>query len=76
MAAAAYAAVVVARKEIWRRKAIWERVKEFKELSGVDISSPIISLVVGNQEKALKASRFTHISLCLLFPYSHTHIHL
>ncbi|CAE6086530.1 unnamed protein product [Arabidopsis arenosa] len=58
MAAAAYAAVVVARKERWRRKAIWERVKEFKELSGVDISSPIISLVVGNQEKALKASRY------------------
>ncbi|XP_024012062.1 8-amino-7-oxononanoate synthase isoform X2 [Eutrema salsugineum] len=58
MAAAAYAAVVVARKEKWRRKAIWERVKEFKALSGVEISSPIISLIVGNQEKALQASRY------------------
>ncbi|CAH2074149.1 unnamed protein product [Thlaspi arvense] len=58
MAAAAYAAVVVARKERWRRKAIWERVKEFKALSGVQISSPIISLIVGNQEKALQGSRY------------------
>ncbi|KAJ4882434.1 biotin F [Raphanus sativus] len=58
MVAAAYAAVVVARKEGWRRKAIWERVKEFEALSGVQISSPIISLVVGNQEKALQGSRY------------------
>ncbi|CAN8298039.1 unnamed protein product [Cochlearia groenlandica] len=58
MAAAAYAAVVVARKERWRRKAIWDRMKEFKALSGVDISSPIISLIVGNQQKALLASRY------------------
>ncbi|CAH8306864.1 unnamed protein product [Eruca vesicaria subsp. sativa] len=56
MAAAAYAAVVVARKEGWRRKATWERVKDFEALSGVQISSPIISLVVGNQEKSLLAS--------------------
>lgn len=70
MAAAAYAAVVVARKEGWRRKAIWERVKEFEALSGVQISSPIISLVVGNQAKALQGSRFT---LFLFFFLAHAH---
>ncbi|XP_010536547.1 PREDICTED: 8-amino-7-oxononanoate synthase [Tarenaya hassleriana] len=58
MAAAAYAAIVVARKEKWRRRAGWDRVKEFKALSGVHISSPIISLIVGDENKALQASRY------------------
>ncbi|XP_012080103.1 8-amino-7-oxononanoate synthase [Jatropha curcas] len=57
VAAAAHAAVIVAKKEVWRRKAIWKRVREFQALTGIPITSPIISLVVGSEEKALRASR-------------------
>ncbi|XP_057952263.1 8-amino-7-oxononanoate synthase isoform X3 [Malania oleifera] len=57
IAAAAHAAVVVAQKEKWRRRAIWNRVQDFQALTGIPITSPIISLVVGSEEKALKASR-------------------
>ncbi|KAK4780913.1 hypothetical protein SAY87_017019 [Trapa incisa] len=57
LAAAAYAAVVVARKEGWRRREIWKRVKEFQILTGIPIASPIISLIVGTEKKALEASR-------------------
>lgn len=52
------AAVIVGKKEGWRRKAIWNRVQEFRALTGIPITSPIISLIVGSEEKALKASRF------------------
>ncbi|MFS7949445.1 putative 8-amino-7-oxononanoate synthase [Helianthus anomalus] len=55
--AAAHAAVVVAKKETWRRKAIWNRVQEFRTLTGIPITSHIISLIVGGEEQALKASR-------------------
>ncbi|KAL9406221.1 hypothetical protein Peur_003193 [Populus x canadensis] len=55
--AAAHAAVIVGKKEGWRRKAIWNRVQEFRALTGIPITSPIISLIVGSEEKALKASR-------------------
>ncbi|XVF49395.1 hypothetical protein PTKIN_Ptkin04bG0008300 [Pterospermum kingtungense] len=57
VAAAAHAAVVVAKREMWRRRALWDRVQEFRALTGIPISSPIISLIVGSEEKALKASR-------------------
>ncbi|KAL3521403.1 hypothetical protein ACH5RR_019552 [Cinchona calisaya] len=57
IAAAAHAAVTVAKKETWRRKAIWNRVLEFRAMTGIPITSPIISLIVGNEEKALEASR-------------------
>ncbi|KAB1210856.1 8-amino-7-oxononanoate synthase [Morella rubra] len=57
IAAAAHAAVEVAKKETWRRKAIWERVQDFRALTGIPITSPIISLIVGSEEKALQASR-------------------
>ncbi|PIA50278.1 hypothetical protein AQUCO_01300784v1 [Aquilegia coerulea] len=50
-------AVMVARNEKWRRKAIWSRVEEFRVLTQIPITSPIISLVVGDEEKALSASR-------------------
>ncbi|EEF52034.1 8-amino-7-oxononanoate synthase, putative [Ricinus communis] len=63
VAAAAHAAVIVATKEVWRRRAVWNRVQEFQALTGIPITSPIISLVVGSEEKALKASRFP------LFPH-------
>ncbi|GMP69849.1 hypothetical protein CsSME_00028947 [Camellia sinensis var. sinensis] len=51
------AAVIVAKKETWRRRAIWNRVQDFQALTGIPITSPIISLVVGSEEKALQASR-------------------
>ncbi|XVF49380.1 hypothetical protein PTKIN_Ptkin04bG0006800 [Pterospermum kingtungense] len=57
VAAAAHAAVVMAKREMWRRRALWDRVQEFRALTGIPISSPIISLIVGSEEKALKASR-------------------
>nr|XP_004308475.2 PREDICTED: 2-amino-3-ketobutyrate coenzyme A ligase, mitochondrial [Fragaria vesca subsp. vesca] len=57
IAAAAHAAVIVARKETWRRRAIWSRVQDFRALTGIPINSPIISLIVGSEQKALQASR-------------------
>ncbi|KAI3808011.1 hypothetical protein L1987_23951 [Smallanthus sonchifolius] len=60
--AAAHAAVMVAKKETWRRKAIWNRVQEFRTLTGIPITSHIISLIVGSEEQALKASR--HMLKC------------
>lgn len=56
--AAAHAAVVVARKEAWRRRAIWDRVHDFQVLTGIPITSPIISLIVGSEDNALQASRY------------------
>ncbi|CAI0404558.1 unnamed protein product [Linum tenue] len=58
VAAAAHAAVIVAEKEAWRRREIWKRVQDFRILTGIPITSPIISLVVGSEEKALRASRY------------------
>ncbi|KAK9291326.1 hypothetical protein L1049_019271 [Liquidambar formosana] len=62
IAAAAHAAVIVAKKEKWRRSAIWNRVRDFRALTGIPITSPIISLIVGSEEKALQASRHLLIS--------------
>ncbi|KAH7853602.1 hypothetical protein Vadar_004607 [Vaccinium darrowii] len=56
IAAAAHAAVIVAKKETWRRRAIWNRVRDFQVLTGLPVTSHIISLVVGSEEKALQAS--------------------
>lgn len=55
---------MVARKETWRRKELWKRVKDFQVLTGIPVASPVVSLVVGTEEKALKASRFTRLSIC------------
>ncbi|XP_019070041.1 8-amino-7-oxononanoate synthase isoform X2 [Solanum lycopersicum] len=57
IAAAAHAAVIVAKKEMWRRRAIWNRVQDFRDLTGIPITSPIISLIVGSEATALQASR-------------------
>ncbi|CAK8564796.1 unnamed protein product [Lathyrus sativus] len=57
VAAAAHAAVRVAISEKWRRKAIWNRVKDFHLLTGIPVTSHIISLIVGSEDKALQASR-------------------
>lgn len=60
------AAVIVARKEVWRRREIWNRVKEFQILTGIPIASPIISLIVGSEKKALEASRSVVLSFSLI----------
>ncbi|KAF3338461.1 8-amino-7-oxononanoate synthase [Carex littledalei] len=46
------AAVSVGRREKWMRRAIWKRVQDFYFLSGLPISSSIISLVVGTEQAA------------------------
>ncbi|PSR93316.1 8-amino-7-oxononanoate synthase [Actinidia chinensis var. chinensis] len=46
---------IVAKKETWRRRAIWNLVQGFHALTGIPVTSPIISLVVGSEEKALQA---------------------
>lgn len=62
------AAVIVAKKEMWRRRAIWNRVQDFRDLTGIPVTSPIISLIVGSEATALKASRFPCLlSVCLSF---------
>jgi len=55
------AAVRVAKHEIWRRKAVWNRVKDFHLLTGIPITSPIISLIVGTEDKVLQASRYVSL---------------
>ncbi|XP_024542140.1 8-amino-7-oxononanoate synthase isoform X1 [Selaginella moellendorffii] len=55
--AAAHAALVVASEEKWRRQALWSRVKQFAHLTGLDIQSPIVSVVIGSEKDALLASK-------------------
>ncbi|KAF3433173.1 hypothetical protein FNV43_RR24275 [Rhamnella rubrinervis] len=57
IASAAHAAVIVARKETWRRRELWNRVQDFRTLTGIPISTHIISLIIGSEDKALEASR-------------------
>ncbi|GMN65509.1 hypothetical protein TIFTF001_034576 [Ficus carica] len=52
------AAVIVGRQEMWRRRAIWDRVQDFRALTGIPITSPIISLIIGSEDKALEASQY------------------
>ncbi|XP_078431364.1 8-amino-7-oxononanoate synthase-like [Wolffia australiana] len=54
--AACYAAVTVARKEGWRRQAVWRKVQDFAAMTKHPASSPILSLVVGSEATALRAS--------------------
>lgn len=51
----------MAKKETWRRREIWKRVQDFRVLTGIPISSPIISLIVGSEEKALLASQLVSL---------------
>lgn len=61
------AAVVVAKKETWRKKSIWNRVLDFRTMTGIPITSHIISLIVGSEEQALKASRSLSFSFYFYF---------
>ncbi|OMO98182.1 Aminotransferase, class I/classII [Corchorus olitorius] len=56
--AALNAAVYIARKETWRRRAIQDRMRDFHDLTGIPITSHIISIFVGTEEKAVEASRY------------------
>ncbi|KAH9619179.1 hypothetical protein KSS87_002209 [Heliosperma pusillum] len=51
------AAAFVAQEESWRRIALWERVQDFRTFTGIGITSHIVSIVVGSEEKSLLASR-------------------
>lgn len=51
------AAVTVAKKESWRRQAVWSKVQEFAALTNFPATSPIVSLVVGTEQAALHASK-------------------
>ncbi|PUZ40119.1 hypothetical protein GQ55_9G399900 [Panicum hallii var. hallii] len=55
--ASVHAALYVSRKERWRRSVVWRHVQYFASLTRVDITSPIISIVVGSEEAALRAGR-------------------
>ncbi|KAL6641454.1 hypothetical protein ACP70R_019635 [Stipagrostis hirtigluma subsp. patula] len=53
--ASVHAALYVSRKERWRRAVIWRHVQYFASLTKLDITSPIISIVVGSEKAALRA---------------------
>jgi len=55
--ASVHAALYVSRKEVWRRSVVWRHVQYFASLTKVDITSPIISIVVGSEQAALRAGR-------------------
>ncbi|XP_022737576.1 8-amino-7-oxononanoate synthase-like [Durio zibethinus] len=57
LTAASYASVVVARKEPWRRMEIRKRMQEFQALTGIPVTSQILSVIVGSTEKTYKAAR-------------------
>ncbi|XWS60119.1 hypothetical protein CRYUN_Cryun07bG0006900 [Craigia yunnanensis] len=57
LTAASYASVVVSRKEPWRRTEIRKRMQEFQDLTGIPVTSQILSVIVGNVEKLFKASQ-------------------
>jgi 8-amino-7-oxononanoate synthase len=55
------AALYVSRKERWRRSVIWRHVQHFASLTKLNITSPIISIIVGSEEAALRAGRFSFV---------------
>ena len=73
------AAIYVSKKEIWRRSTIWEHVRYFASLTKLEITSPIIVIVVGSEEAAVSAHRFplasSKFSLNYTY-YTYRHSHL
>lgn len=51
------AAVTVARKEGWRRRVLWNNVRDFAAMTNHPTTSPIVSLVVGSESSAIRASK-------------------
>uniref|UniRef100_A0A8R7K415 serine C-palmitoyltransferase n=1 Tax=Triticum urartu TaxID=4572 RepID=A0A8R7K415_TRIUA len=62
------AAIHVSKKEGWRRSLVWEHVKYFASLTKLNITSPIIPIIVGTEEAVLKAHRHLHRSGFLVIP--------
>ncbi|XP_066343384.1 8-amino-7-oxononanoate synthase-like [Miscanthus floridulus] len=60
--ASVHAAISVLKKERWRRSVIWEHVQYFASLTKLNIASPIIVILVGSEEAAVKAHR--HLLRC------------
>ncbi|OMO94879.1 Aminotransferase, class I/classII [Corchorus capsularis] len=56
LTAASLASVVVSRKEPWRRMEIRKRMKEFQTLTGIPVTSQIVSVIVGSTEKTFSTS--------------------
>jgi hypothetical protein len=57
--AAANAAILVAREEKWRQRAVWERVQQLSQATGLHFTSPIAPIILGSADDTLKASRFS-----------------
>ncbi|KAM3332271.1 hypothetical protein ACQJBY_027838 [Aegilops geniculata] len=55
--ASVHAAIHVSKKERWRRSVIWEHVQYFASLTKLNVTSPIIVILVGSEEAAVKAHR-------------------
>lgn len=53
------AAILVAREEKWRQRAVWERVQQFSQATGLHFTSPIAPIILGSADDTLKASRFS-----------------
>ena len=51
------AAARVAKKEGWRRQVLWNNVQEFASITKHPATSPIVSLVVGTEAAAIRASK-------------------
>ncbi|XBJ20805.1 hypothetical protein VPH35_011569 [Triticum aestivum] len=62
------AAIHVSKKEGWRRSLVWDHVKYFASLTKLNITSPIIPIIVGTEEAVLKAHRHLHRSGFLVIP--------
>eukprot|EP00897_Mesotaenium_endlicherianum_P005924 jgi/Mesen1/535/ME000104S10618 len=55
--AAARTALLVAAKEGWRQRAVWDHVRYLSQALGSQFTSPIVPLVIGGAQEALDASR-------------------
>ncbi|GMN25064.1 hypothetical protein TIFTF001_050354 [Ficus carica] len=62
------AAVIVGRQEMWRGRAIWDTVQDFHALTGIPITSLIISLIIGSEDKAVEASQYVAPAHQLILP--------
>ncbi|VAH79382.1 unnamed protein product [Triticum turgidum subsp. durum] len=66
--ASVHAAIHVSKKERWRRSVIWEHVQYFASLTKLNVTSPIIVILVGSEEAAVKAHRF-HLPPTFFLPF-------
>lgn len=55
--ASVHAAMYVSKEERWRRSVIWGHVQYFASLTKLNVTSPVIVVLVGSEEAAVKAHR-------------------